>query len=115
MHTGCVILLFHCKNGCTIVPQLLHYTYIACHVVQYVWKSCYALRLEYVDLVVSIELPLKCVVVSVYSFVKHQLKCNTGKVCNCLIQFLLCRHSWTSLPTPFISGQQLSEHTVLYT
>jgi hypothetical protein len=25
----------------------------------------------------------------VYSVVKQRLKCNTGKVCNCLIQFLL--------------------------
>jgi hypothetical protein len=32
---------------------------------------------------------LKCAVVSLYSVVKQRLKCNTGKVCNCLIQFLL--------------------------
>jgi hypothetical protein len=32
---------------------------------------------------------LKCAVVSPYSFVKQQFKCNTGKLCNCLIQFLL--------------------------
>jgi hypothetical protein len=31
----------------------------------------------------------KCAVVSLYSVVKQQLECNTGKVCNCLIQFLL--------------------------
>jgi hypothetical protein len=35
------------------------------------------------------KLPLQCAVVSLYSAVKWQLKCNTGKVCNCLIQFLL--------------------------
>jgi hypothetical protein len=35
------------------------------------------------------KLPLKCAVVSLYSVVKQRLKCNTGKVCNCLIQFLL--------------------------
>jgi hypothetical protein len=35
------------------------------------------------------ELPLKCAVVSLYSVVKQQSKCNTGKVLNCLIQFLL--------------------------
>jgi hypothetical protein len=35
------------------------------------------------------KLPLKCAVVSPYSVVKQRLKCNTGKVCNCLIQFLL--------------------------
>jgi hypothetical protein len=34
-------------------------------------------------------LPLKCAVVSMYSVVKQRLKCNTGKVCNCLVQFLL--------------------------
>jgi hypothetical protein len=31
---------------------------------------------------------LKCAVVSLYSVVKQRLKCNIGKVCNCLIQFL---------------------------
>jgi hypothetical protein len=35
------------------------------------------------------KLPFKCAVVSLYSVVKQRLKCNTGKVCNCLIQFLL--------------------------
>jgi hypothetical protein len=42
----------------------------------------------YIWLSVS-KLPLKCAVVSLYSFVKQRLKCNTGKVCNCLIKFLL--------------------------
>jgi hypothetical protein len=37
----------------------------------------------YVWLSVS-KLPLKCAVVSLYSVVKRRLKCNTGKVCNCL-------------------------------
>jgi hypothetical protein len=32
---------------------------------------------------------LKCAVVSLYSVVEQRLKCNTGKLCNCLIQFLL--------------------------
>jgi hypothetical protein len=32
---------------------------------------------------------LKYAVVSLYSVVKQQLECNTGKVCNCFIQFLL--------------------------
>jgi hypothetical protein len=32
---------------------------------------------------------LKFAVVSLYSFVKQRLKCNTGKVFDCLIQFLL--------------------------
>jgi hypothetical protein len=35
------------------------------------------------------NLPLKCAVVSLYSFVKQRLKCNIGKVCNFLIDFLL--------------------------
>jgi hypothetical protein len=35
------------------------------------------------------KLPLQCAVVSLYSVVKQRSKCNTGKVCNCLIQFLL--------------------------
>jgi hypothetical protein len=34
-------------------------------------------------------LPLKCAVVSLYSVVKQRLKCNTGKLCNCLVQCLL--------------------------
>jgi hypothetical protein len=42
----------------------------------------------YIWLSVSM-LPLKCAVVSLYSVVKLRLKCNTGKVFNCLIQFLL--------------------------
>jgi hypothetical protein len=48
-------------------------------------ESRCALRLQYIDLVVSIEV----VVVSLNSVVKQQFKCNTGKVRNCLIQFLL--------------------------
>jgi hypothetical protein len=35
------------------------------------------------------KLPLKCAAVLLYSVVKQLLKCNTGKVCNCLIQLLL--------------------------
>jgi hypothetical protein len=35
------------------------------------------------------KLPLKCAVVSLYSVVQQRLKCNIGKECNCLIQFLL--------------------------
>jgi hypothetical protein len=42
----------------------------------------------YIWLSVS-KLPLQCAAVSLYSVVKQRLKCNTGKVCNCLIQFLL--------------------------
>jgi hypothetical protein len=52
-------------------------------------ESRCALRQRYVDLVVSIEVAVKCAVVSLYSVVKQWLKCNTGKVCNCLIQYLL--------------------------
>jgi hypothetical protein len=35
------------------------------------------------------KLPLQCAVVSLSSVAKQRLKCNTGKVCNCLIQLLL--------------------------
>jgi ubiquitin C-terminal hydrolase len=35
------------------------------------------------------KLPLKCAVVSLFSVVKQRLQCNTCKVCNCLIQFLI--------------------------
>jgi hypothetical protein len=42
----------------------------------------------YIWLSVS-KLPLKCAVVSLYSAVEQRLKCDTGKVCNCLIQYLL--------------------------
>jgi hypothetical protein len=58
-------------------------------VAQCVWKV--AVRLGYsTEIWLSVStLPLKCAVVSLYSVVKQRLKCNTGKVCNCLIQFLL--------------------------
>jgi hypothetical protein len=36
-----------------------------------------------------LKLPLQCAVVSLHSVVKQMSKCNTGKVCNWLIQFLL--------------------------
>jgi hypothetical protein len=42
----------------------------------------------YVWLSVS-KLPLQCAAVSLYSVVKQRFTCNTGKVCNCLIRFLL--------------------------
>jgi hypothetical protein len=74
-------------------------------------ESRRALTLRYVDLVVSIKLPWKCADVSLYSVVKQPLNCNTGKVCNCLIQFLLTMVLWTSLPIPFASAQRLSKHS----
>jgi hypothetical protein len=52
-------------------------------------ESCCALRLRYVDLVVSIEVSVEVAFVSQYLVVKQRLNCNTGKVCNCLIQFSL--------------------------
>jgi hypothetical protein len=51
-------------------------------------ESRCALRPWYVDLVVSMKMPLKCAV-SLYSIVKQRLKYSIGKVCNCLIQILL--------------------------
>jgi hypothetical protein len=72
-----------------------------------------ALSLRYVDLVVSIEVAVAvCCCFTVFSCFKQRLKCNTGKVCNGLIQFLLYRRSWTSLPKRCISAQRLSERTV---
>jgi hypothetical protein len=52
-------------------------------------ESRCALRLRYVDLVVSIEVVVEVCCFFTYSIVKLRLKCNTGKVFNCLIQFLL--------------------------
>jgi hypothetical protein len=46
----------------------------------------------YIWLSVS-KLPLKCAVDSLYSVAKQQLKCNTGKVCNCLIRVQACNPS----------------------
>jgi hypothetical protein len=43
----------------------------------------------YIWLSVS-KLLLKCAVVSLYSVVKQWLKCNIGKVCNCLIRLVEC-------------------------
>jgi hypothetical protein len=52
-------------------------------------KSRCALRLQYVGMISVSKLPLRCAVVSVYSVVKQQVKCNTANACNCLIQFLV--------------------------
>jgi hypothetical protein len=52
-------------------------------------ESRCALRLRYVDLLSESKFPLQCAVVLLYSVVKHRLKCNTGKVRNYLIWFLL--------------------------
>jgi hypothetical protein len=54
------------------------------------------------------KLPLQCAAVSLYSLVKQRLKCNTGKVCNCLIQFLLIVILSTK-ERVCISAQRLSE------
>jgi hypothetical protein len=52
-------------------------------------ESRCALRLQYVDFVVSIEVAVEvCCCFTVFSCLTA-VKCNTGKVCNCLIQFLL--------------------------
>jgi hypothetical protein len=64
----------------------------------------------YIWLSVS-KLPLKHAVVSLYSVVKQWLKCNAGKMCNCLIQFLITM--FLSIEERvFISAQQLSERAV---
>jgi hypothetical protein len=74
-------------------------------------ESRCTLRLRYVHLVVSIKLPLKCAVVSLYLVVKKRLKCNTGKVCNCLNQFLLTLVLSVEEHV-FMNAQKLSECTV---
>jgi hypothetical protein len=76
--------------------QTAFHTHIKPHENIYTVRSenCCALRLWYVDLVAVSKLPSKCAAVSLYSVVKQRLNCNTGKVCNCLIQFLLYRRSW---------------------
>jgi hypothetical protein len=64
----------------------------------------------YIWLSVS-KLLSKCAVISLYSVVKQRLKCNTGKVCNCLIQVLLTA-VLSIEERVFISAQRLSECTV---
>jgi hypothetical protein len=44
---------------------------------------------RYVYLVVSVEVAFEVCCCLMYSVVKQRLKCNTGKLCHCLIQFLL--------------------------
>jgi hypothetical protein len=61
----------------------------------------------YIWLSVS-KFPLKCADFSLYSVVKQRLKCNIGKVCNCLIQFLL-----TMVISIEERAQRLSESSVL--
>jgi hypothetical protein len=58
------------------------------------------------------QLPLQCAAVSLYSVLKQWLNCNTGKVCNCLVQFLLTV-VLSIEERVLISAQQLSERTVL--
>jgi hypothetical protein len=58
------------------------------------------------------KLPLKCAVVSLYSFLKQRFKCNTGKVCSCLIQFLLTMVHEKRIQHLFIIAHQLPERTV---
>jgi hypothetical protein len=59
------------------------------------------------------KLLLKCDVVSLHSVVKQRLKCNNGKACNCLFQFLLTM-VLSIEERVFISAQQLSKCTVYY-
>jgi hypothetical protein len=84
---------------CKVIKQCVRKVAVHLGYVTYIWLSLS-------------KLPLKCAVVSLYSVVKQRLKCNTSKVRNCLIQFLLYRRSWTSFPTTFKSAQRLSECTV---
>jgi hypothetical protein len=59
------------------------------------------------------KLPLKCAVVSLYSVVKQRLKCNTRKMFNCLIQFLITM-VLSIEDRVFVSAQRLSERTGMY-
>jgi len=55
-------------------------------------ESHCALRLRYVNLVVSVEVAVEvcCCCVTFHCIqLSNRLKCNTGKAFNCLIQFLL--------------------------
>jgi hypothetical protein len=54
-------------------------------IIQCVRKVAVHLGYGYLDLVVSIEVAVEVCCL----FHCNQLKCNTGKVCNCLLQFLL--------------------------
>jgi hypothetical protein len=78
-------------------------------------ESRCALRPRYVDIWLSeSKLLLKCSVVSLYPVLKQRLKCNTGKVCNCLIRLLLIV-VLSIEEYAFISAHRLSEHTVVHT
>jgi hypothetical protein len=75
----------------TAVPKLkyskIHFLFMIFYAMRS--ESRCALRLRYIDLVVSVEVAVEvCCCFTVFSF-KQQLKCNIGKVSNCLIQFLL--------------------------
>jgi hypothetical protein len=72
-------------NHCKVKLETAHFYILT----QCIWKV--AVHLGYgtwIWLSVS-KFLLKCAVVSLYSVIKQWLKCNTGKVCDCLIQFLL--------------------------
>jgi hypothetical protein len=63
-------------------------------------ESRCALRLRYVDLVVSIEVATEVCVFSLYSVVKQRLKCNTSKArnlifeCDFLLGFCFLNHEF---------------------
>jgi hypothetical protein len=65
----------------------------------------------YIWLSVS-KLPLQYALVSLYSVVKQRLKCNTGNVCICLIQFFTQYGSFNIYSKTFVSAQRLSESTL---
>jgi hypothetical protein len=53
-------------------------------------RACNGIALPFTQIWLSVpKLPLQCAAVSLYSAVKQRLQCNTGKVWDCLIQFLL--------------------------
>jgi hypothetical protein len=76
---GCLIRIVACLSGnVACIAEIQYVRKVAVHLGYgtYIWMSVP-------------KLPLQCAVVSLYSVVKQRLKCNTGKECECLIQFLL--------------------------
>jgi hypothetical protein len=96
-----------CAHVCVCVSLYFHrkVIFFISGILQSVWKVAVHLGYGTSFWLSVLKLPLKCAVLSLCSVVKQRLKCNTGKVCNCLIEILLYRRSWTSLRTPFTSAQ----------
>jgi hypothetical protein len=100
--------------SCYLVHCYQHFKGTCCSII---WStvhsvSCFSFRLWYLDLVVSIEVAVAVCCFSLYSVVKQRLKCNTSKVYNCLIQFLLTV-VLSFEEHVFLVVQQISKRTVV--